>query len=57
MEWYFYWTGVGVNVLGSIGVGSVVLIWSINRFFDATGLTKHIIEWRVDKLKSRRFPG
>lgn len=57
MDAYFFWTGVAVNVLGSIGVGCVVLLWSIDRFFAVTGLTKHILEWRVDKIKSKRTPG
>lgn len=57
VEAYFYWSGVVVNVLGSIGVGSVVLLWAMDRFFAVTGLTKHIIEWRVDKIKSKRIPG
>lgn len=54
MDTYFFWTGVAVNVLGAIGISSVVLLWAIDRFFAVTGMAKHIIEWRIDKFKRAR---
>lgn len=49
-----YWLGVFVAIVGSVGVSSVVVMWSLDRLLQMNNLTTEFLSWYGQKLIRER---
>lgn len=53
MEALFYWCGAIVGLIGLVGVGAFLLLWTIDRVLALTKTVSVVTEWYVREKLGR----